>query len=261
MKKGLLLLIGLVLVSTVWAGEIVLVGKYKGKDVYVQNPYNTDKESYCTKAVYVNDRKVQDYPEASAYTIDLSHLAMGDLVVLRIEHSDDCKPKVVNPQVLTGEEGFEFMLEQVDNNSISWNTKGELAEGKFTIEQMDSTKVKWNIIKEVAGKGDSEANQYSIAPTHYEGQNQYRIKYTDQEGGEVYSIKLTFTYTDDPVQFSPKTKVTNKIKLSRKIPYNITDMNGNTVKEGTGKVIMVQDLRRGLYYLNIQNRSERFIKQ
>ena len=153
------------------------------------------------------------------------------------------------------------MLEQVDNNSVSWNTKGELPDGKFTIEQMDSTKVKWNMIKEVAGKGGEETNQYSMAPTHLEGENQYRIKYTDHLGVEIYSLKLFYTYTDNPVQFSPKTKVTSKIKLSREIPYTISDMNGNVVKEGTGKTIMVQDLKRGLYYLNIQNRSERFIKQ
>lgn len=249
------------MVSTVWAGEIVLVGKYRGKDVYVQNPYNADKNSYCTSAVYVNDRQVQDYPTASAFTIDLSHLAMGDLVVLRIEHSNECVPKVVNPQVLKEDEGFEFMLEQVDNNSVSWNTKGELPDGKFTVEQMDSTKLKWNVIKEVAGKGGDETNQYSMAPAHYEGENQYRIKYTDHLGVEIYSLKLIYTYTDDPIQFSPKTKVTSKIKLSRSTPYTISDMNGNVVKEGSGKVIMVQDLKRGLYYLNIQNRSERFIKQ
>lgn len=246
---------------SVWAGEIVLVGKYKGKDVYVQNPYDAQKQTYCTSAVYVNDRKVQDYPKASAYTIDLSYLNMGDLVVLRIEHSDDCKPKVVNPQVLTKEVGFGFMLEQVDNNSVSWNTKGELPGGKFTIEQMDTTKVKWNVIKEVAGKGSLETNQYSISPSHFEGENQYRIKYTDHVGVAAYSVKLLFTYTDDPVQFSPRTQVTTRIKLSRRIPYTITDMDGIVVKKDTGKVIMVQDLKRGLYYLNIQNRSERFIKQ
>ena len=261
MKKGLLLLlIGTLVMSSSWAGEIVLVGKYKGKDVYVQNPYNADKDSYCTSAVYVNDRLVQDYPTASAFTVDLSHLAMGDLVVLRIEHSNECVPKVVNPRVLKEDEGFEFMLEQVDNNSISWNTKGETLEGKFIIEQMDSVKIQWNVIKEVSAKGNTETNQYSVAPDHFEGENQYRIKYTDSEGKEAYSLKLTFTYTDDPVQFSPRTKVSNKIKLSRSIPYSISDMDGNKIKEGNGKVIMVQDLKRGLYYLNIQNRSERFIK-
>lgn len=238
-----------------------MVGKYKGKDVYVQNPYDVDKQTYCTSAVFVNDRKVQDYPEASAYTIDLSHLAMGDLVVLRIEHSDDCKPKVVNPQVLTHETGFEFMLEQVDNNSISWNTKGEIPDGMFIVEQKDSVKTQWNTIKEIPGKGASESNQYSIAPPHFEGENQYRVKYTGVDGEQYSSVKLVFTYTYDPVQYSPKTKVSNKIKLSRAIPYSITDMNGNKVKEGNGKVIMVQDLKRGLYFLNIQNRSERFIKQ
>lgn len=261
MKKGILLLIGVMTMSTLWAGEIVLVGKYKGKDVYVQNPYDDKKQTYCTIAVFVNDRKVQDYPEASAYTIDLSYLNMGDLVVLRIEHSDECKPKVVNPQVLTHDLGFEFMLEQVGNNSISWNTKGELPEGKFEIEQLDTLGLNWNIIRETVGKGSIETNQYSVSPNHHDGENQYRIKYTDSEGVEAYSLKLLFTYTQDPVQFSPRIKVTSKIKLSREIPYNITDMNGNIVKEGTGKVIMVQDLKRGLYFLNIQNRSERFVKQ
>ena len=241
MFSAVFLLIGF----TASAGEIVLAGKYRGKDIYVQNPYNAKKDSYCTSAVYVNDRKVQDYPTVSAFTIDLSHLNMGDLVVLRIEHSNDCAPKVVNPQVLKEGQGFEFLLEQVDNNSISWNTKGELPDGKFAIEQVDSTKQIWSVIKEVAGKASGDVNQYSMTPNHFEGENQYRIKYTDNVGEEIYSLKLLYTYTEDPVQFSPRTKVSGKITLSREIPYTISDMNGNLVKEGTGKTIMVQDLKRG----------------
>ena len=247
--------------STVWAGEIILIGKYHGKDIYVQNPYDDKKNSYCTSAVFVNDRQVQDYPTALAFTVDLSHLSIGDLVVLRIEHSNDCAPKVVNPQVLKEKEGFEFLLEQVDNNSVSWNTKGELPGGKFVLEQLDSIGNNWSKIKEIGGKGIGENNQYSISPDHYEGINQYRVKYIGHDSKESYSLKLTYTYTTDPVLFTPKTKVTNKITLSREAPYTISDMNGNKVKEGTDKVIMVQDLKRGLYYLNIQNRSERFIKQ
>ena len=261
MKKTLLLLVGFMMGTTIWAGEIILMGKYKGSNVYVQNPYDVNKDAYCTSAVFVNDRKVQDYPEALAYTIDLSHFNIGDLVVLRIVHSDHCRPKVVNLQVLTYEEGFEFILEQVNNNSISWNTKGESPEGKFIVEQLHPKKHTWKAIKEVKGKGMGETNQYSIVPTHYDGENEYRIKYLAQKDVEVYSTKLLFTYTNNPVQFKPKTKVMNTIVLSEEIPYSISDMNRNKVKEGIGKVIMVHDLKPGLYYLHIQNRSERFIKQ
>lgn len=241
------------------AGELVIKGKYNGKNVFVQNPYNAKIDQFCTQKVFVNDRLIFDEPKVSAYQIDMSYLSVGDLVVLRIEYRDGCEPTIVNPHVLSFTAGFQFIMAQADNNSVHWSTMGELVGGKFEIEQLH-WKRDWEVVNTVPGKEDLNNNLYSIAPKHYPGVNHYRIKYIDYKGDEYYSLEFAFTSTEDPVTFDSE-NITNKIVLSKITNYFITDMNGNEIRKGRGKEIPVQDFKPGLYFLNIENRTERFIKK
>lgn len=259
-SKFFILVICLLGAFSLHAGELVLKGSYNGKNLFVQNPFVPELNTFCTKQVLVNDRVIFDNPKTSAFSIDLSYLKIGDLVVVRIMYHDSCEPKIVNPHVLSlTKAGFAFLKAQADNNSIEWNTKGELTDGSFEIEQLHPKKG-WQIFGELKGKGDIMYNQYSMEPSHFPGENKYRIKYTDSQGNEYYSIQFAFTSTEDPITFSPST-VTTKITLSRATEYTISDMNGNELRKGNGKVIIVQDLRPGLYFLNIENRAEKFIKK
>lgn len=260
MKQGFLLLLLLITsFSSMFAGELVVKGKYNGKNVFVRNPYNNTAKVYCTNKVFVNDRLIFNNPELSAYQIDLSHLALGDLVVLRIEYKDDCEPVVLNPQAISFTSGFQFITAQSDNNSILWSTKGEYPNGTFEIEQLTKKKG-WITFQIVDGKGEMHNNQYSIEPKHFPGENHYRLKYTSSEGKEFYSIEFAFTSTDEPITFTPE-KVTSKITLSKPTEYFITDMNGTEIRKGKGKEIFLQDLNPGEYFLHIENRAERFIKK
>jgi len=65
---------------------------------------------------------------------------------------------------------------------------------------------------------------------------------------------------EDPITFYP-TRVTDKIILSRETSYEVLDAAGNSVVQGTGSEIHVEDLNSGLYYLNINNKTEKFIKK
>lgn len=261
MRAGLFtLLIYLITLGSGYAGELVLQGTYNGKNLYIQNPYLGELKTFCTEKVLVNDREVFNNPKVSAFSIDLSYLNLGDLVVVRILYRDGCEPKIVNPQVLSITKlGFRFLDAQADNNSLVWSTKGEQTLGSFVIERLH-LKRGWLEFSTLTAKGNIDYNQYSVAPTHYPGENKYRIKYTNDQGKEYYSVQFAFTSTDDPITFTP-TSVTTKITLSRATDYIITDMNGNELRKGRGKVIQVQDLRAGLYFLNIENRAERFIKK
>jgi len=241
------------------SGELVIKGQYSGKNVYVRNPYNNNTKAFCITNVVVNDRVLLASPQQSAIQVDLTYLKLGDLVILRIEYFDDCLPVVLNPNVLSFTNGFQFITAQADNNSINWRTKGELPNGNFFIEQLFVKKNEWREVSKVIGKGELNNNQYSVEPVHFPGENKYRIKYLDYEGKEYYSIEFAFTSTEDPVTFSPE-KVTTKITLSKNIDYAITDMNGNELMKGKGKEIYVQNLKPGLYFLIVENRSERFIK-
>ena len=241
------------------AGEMVISGVYQGKDLYVQNPFLPALKAFCTEEVFVNDRQVLTQPRTSAYKIDLSYLNMHDIVIVRIIYRDDCRPKVVNAHVLKAKEGFRFLFAEADNQSITWATQGEYATGEFHIERLDKNG-DWDWIQTVDGKGSRENNQYSILPEHLPGENKYRLKYEPAEDGPVYSVKFAFTSTDDPVNFEINEKST-KITLSRPVAYFITDLNDRKVKEGRGDEIYIGDLRQGGYYLNMENRAERFVKR
>ncbi|MDH5475103.1 MAG: hypothetical protein OEX22_05370 [Cyclobacteriaceae bacterium] len=246
--------------SSLLAGEMVLKGQYSGKNIFVRNPFNTATKVFCTNNIFVNDRLIVEDPQQTAFQVDLSYLSLGDLVVLRIEYKDDCEPVVLNPQVLSFTNGFQFITAQSDNNSILWSTKGEFPNGSFVIEQLQKKKQTWNVVDSLTAKGELNYNQYSIAPHHYPGDNRYRIKYIDHAKQQFYSVEFAFTSTEEPITFSPKS-VTSKITLSKTTRYYITDINGTKILEGKGKEIFLHDLKPGAYYLNIENRAERFIKK
>ncbi|ELR73233.1 hypothetical protein C900_04744 [Fulvivirga imtechensis AK7] len=260
MKKLGFISIWLLIATVAYGGEIVLSGTYMGKPVFVQNPFNHSRNSFCTDAVYVNDRKLFEAPQISAFKIDLSYLKMEDLVVIRIVFSDGCQPRVVNPQVIQPRSNFKFITSQSDNSSISWTTAGELSGGQFEVEKFLADKDKWESFKSVRARGNQETNQYAIGALHQTGENRYRIRYEAPDGIVTYSVEVSYTSSYHPITFYPAI-ATTKITLSDTTSYSITDSYGKLVKKGEGREILVYDLNPGEYYLNIQNRMERFVKK
>lgn len=260
MKKLFFISIWLVAINSVFGGEIVLSGTYSGKSIFVQNPFNHSQNRFCTEEVYVNDRKILESPQISAFKIDLSHLKINDLVVIRILFPDGCQPRVVNPQVLYSALNFKFVSSQADNSSISWATSGELARGQFVVERYYNNKKDWMVIKSLRGRGDQQSNQYSIGAEHLPGENRYRIRYEAPDGEVIYSVEVSYTSTQQPITFYPIV-ATTKITLSDTTAYAIMDNNGKQIMQGEGKEIMIYDLSPGEYYLSIQNRKERFVKK
>jgi len=245
-----------------YAAELVLQGVYQGNDVFVRNPYSRETNDFCTQEVYVNDNLVFDNPMVSAFKITLSHLSIGDLVVIRIKHRDSCSPEIVNAHVLQPSGEFRILSYQANNNSLNWYTTGELPGGSFSIEQLQviDKQPEWVKINEIPGKGDAKQNGYSVSPKHFMGENKYRIVYTDRQGKKYSTMDIAYTSTQDPVTFYPKS-VTTKLTLSREVPYRITDRYGKLVKEGIGSIIFLQDLKPGEYFLEIENRTEKFVKK
>ena len=58
---------------------------------------------------------------------------------------------------------------------------------------------------------------------------------------------------------SPK-KVVNVINLSQNAHYEILDANGISLIKGSGVQISIANLKVGEYYINIDNRTEKFTK-
>lgn len=253
------MVIAIFVIQLSFGAELVLSGAYQGKDVFVQNPFNRSTSTFCTQAVYVNDRKVFDQPNVSAYKIDLSHLEINDLVIIRIVHSEGCKPRIVNPQVLQKtSDGFTFISSEADHNSLSWSAEGETGQGNYYIEQK-AFEIDWHIIDTVADRGSGRLNTYTIPAPHQKGENSYRVSYHDEDNNINYMVEMAFT-KGDKITFYPEIATTT-ITLSDTASYVITDFFGKEVKKGEGVEIFVNDLRPGEYYLNIQNRKERFVKK
>jgi len=239
--------------------NIELSGVYKGKNLYVQNPFAGNMKDFCAKDVFINGEKKLTNVQSSAFEVDLSHLKMGDAIIIKITHLSDCKPKILNPQVIRNDHAeFQFVSFNVSDKKIDWSTKGESSGNKMFVQQF--TRGQWVNIKEITGKGLPTTAEYVHPALHHAGINKYRIKYLDVHGKVVYSHAAEFNSTEEDITFYP-TRVTNTITLSRATDYEIMDSYGNVVKKGHGDKIDCVDLKTGVYYLNMHNQTEKFLKK
>lgn len=237
---------------------LIVNGNYQGKNLYVQNPFTGNMKDFCTDEVYLNEVKILDNIKSSAYEIDLSKLNTNDPVNLKIVHKDDCKPKILNAQVIRTSNNFQFVSFNVDEREITWTTKGEKAGDRIFIEQFLYNN--WIVIKEISAKGSASVNQYIQPSNNHSGLNKYRIKLVEKEGSSYYSKTIEHSSANPEVTFFPK-RVANKIYLSRPVDYEIVDGYGNPLLKGRGKEIVCEALTEGVYYLNIDNKTEKFLKK
>lgn len=238
-------------------GEIVIAGTYQGKNLYVQNPITGNLQDFCTLDVFINNAKANLNLNASAYEIDLSFLQPNDEVHIRIIYKDDCKPKILNPTVIKSVSNFHFVSFMVDDNSLTWSSKSEKQSGVFFVEQFWHSA--WVIVAEIPSKGGLATQSYKTDQKHHSGINKYRIKFREANGQTFYSKTVAFTSKKSPITFSPK-KVTDRIILSEHTHYEILDKNGVSLMKGSGMYISVSSLSPGEYFLNIDNRTEKFSK-
>ena len=238
---------------------MVISGSYQGKNLYIQNPFTANMKDFCTDEVYLNEVKIMDNIKSSAYEIDLSNLPVNTPVNIRIIHKEDCKPKVLNAQVIRSGLVFSFANFMIDEKELLWSTKGEKPGDKIYVEQFLYNN--WVTLREIPAKGTSSSNSYSLESNHHSGVNKYRIKHIEKESNTVhYSKVVDYVSANPEVTFFPK-RVSNKIYLSRVVDYEIVDGSGNILAKGKGKEIPCERLEEGVYYLNIDNKTEKFLKK
>lgn len=237
---------------------IVQIGVYRGRDLFVQNPYSNETKSYCIQSIDVNGRTILSSPNSSALTVDLSNFEINDMVRITIFHSNGCTPKILNPRVLQPGSGFSIVQTSVDDSSISWIATGE--QEKNAHYEVEKLKLDgWSVINKVAAKGDIDNNQYSVGVVHYAGDNEFRIHYISKST-DTYSETFTFYSSKDPISFYPIDEVDELISLSEPTDYLIKTKEGDVLKKGIGMDIFVGDIKPGEYLLVIENREEEFFK-
>ena len=249
------------LTSAKAAGVIVLEGNYQGKNLYIQNPFAGSSVGFCVFEVRINDRVTSDETNSSAFEIDFSafQLEIGAPVEVKILHKGDCKPKVLNPEVLKSKSTFETVNINIEPNGIlKWSTKGETGKLPFVIEQFRWNK--WVNIGEVDGQGTPGENNYSFKIKAHSGENQLRVKQVDYTGKPRYSPAAKFKSTLPEVTFSP-IKVAKEIIFTGETMFEIYDHYGNIVKKGFAPKIDVSNLSKGIYYINYDSKMDQFVKK
>jgi len=248
-----------VLINTSNAGILTLNGVYQGKNLYIQNPFTGNQKDFCANEVYINDIKVLTSIQSSAFEIDLSHLKVQEPVTIKITHKDDCKPKILNPQVIKASSSFQFSSFNIDAEHIVWSTKGERPGGKMFVEHFQYNS--WVVVKQLPAKGGVIINNYDIkATSHHSELNKYRIKFTEADGQVFYSQIVEFKSNLEKVSFYP-TRVSDKVTLSREADYEVLDAVGAVVKKGRGKDVDITGQPSGVYYLNVDNQTNKIFKK
>lgn len=258
MNKNYLYYILLLISLQSQAQQLTISGVYRGRDLFIQNPYNSSLNSFCIQSIAINGNTVISSPNSSALTLELSNFNLNDSVAILIFHYSECLPKILNPRVLQSGKGFTIVQPYADNASASWITTGEQDKNAyFELEKMYLDG--WKSIQKISAKGDIDNNQYSIGIVHYAGDNQLRIHYVSNASSE-YSEIFDFYSAADPISFFPTDDVDEIISLSKATDYQIKDIDGKVYKEGYALDIFVQDLKPGEYILVIENREELFYK-
>lgn len=242
--------------------SIILEGTYQGKNLYVQNPFSASGVGFCVTLIRVNGEVTTDETQSSAFEIDLRacRLRIGDPVRVVIEHKEECKPKVLNPEVLKPRSTFTVtqiaVVPQDNAHVLQWKTSGENGRLPFRIEQYRWNK--WVRLAETEGKGTTGTNDYAVPVLLHSGENQLRVAQTDFTGqlrtspvakfrAEIPAI--TFRLTGGVITFSSQTL------------YEIYDRFGNIVQHGSAKEVNVSELRKGPYFLNYDNTMGEFEKK
>jgi hypothetical protein len=262
MKKTFFAFVFVLFIATsTHAGVIVLDGHYQGKNLYVQNPFAGSGVGFCTFEVTINGDVTTDEINSSAFEIDFSNykLKVGDAITVKIKHKDDCKPRVLNPEVLKPKSTFETASIAVDKEGkVSWVTKKESGKLTFIIEQYRWNK--WVKVGEVEGNGTTAENTYSFKVTLHSGENKVRVKQVDYSGKPRYSPAATTVSTVSEVTFEPL-KVKESISFSNETLFEVYDQYGNIVKKGYGATLDATTLKKGNYYLSYDNKTEQFSKK
>ncbi|MFI5203530.1 MAG: hypothetical protein ACHQF2_03450 [Flavobacteriales bacterium] len=238
---------------------LTLKGRIENDKIYVQNPGSSTHDGFCTKYVMVNGKKIDLKVNQSTYEIDLAEYGYKkrDSVCVQIVHEADCKPKIL--KTFTEEIKtplFETESITVDTSgNLKWSTKNENYKLKFIIEQYRWNK--WIKVGEVAGKGTSGKHTYEFKVEIHSGVNKIRVK-------QVYPDPNKTSMTPSAMCISTRSRVTmKKIKtdllFSYETSYEVYDSFGTFVKRGKGAKLDCKTLKKGTYFVNFDNYSEKVV--
>jgi len=244
--------------------EIRLSGIYKGENLYVENPYSISGVGFCVYEVTVNGNITTDEINSSFFEIDLGvfDFKYGDFVNIKIKYKEGCTPRVLNKEVIMPKSTFELIDITINKTGyITWETINEHGSLPFIIEQYRWNK--WIRIGSVKGKGSKSKNTYSFNISYHSGKNKFRVKQVGSDKKNRYSKSIEYLNNISELSFIPGNggNVSNVIFFSDETQYEIYDYYGKLIKTGNSQEIKVSNLKKGIYFLNYDNKTETFTKK
>lgn len=241
--------------------RIVLAGTFQGKNLYIQNPTSSGV-GFCITKCTVNGQAPCE--NKSAFELDLycHNLRIGDSVLVVIEHDTSCTPRILNPEVLRPVCTFEIVdINASASGILSWSTVMESGSLPFVIEQFRWNK--WIKIGEVAGKGIPEINQYTfnLNGNLHSGMNKFRVKQVGNSGKPKWSESVEITPNLPEISIDRVQRKFGKVHFTGATRYEIFDAYGNIVRRGHSQQVDIVNLRKGVYYVHYDNKSEKFVKR
>jgi hypothetical protein len=260
MKTFLALLCASVIGFNAGAATLVIQGKYQNKNLFVQNASGSGGVGFCAHEIKVNGNITTDETNSSAFEIDLAALKLkyGQSVIIEITHSEGCMPKVLNIEDLKPKPTFEVLTMNISNAGLlKWVTKDETGALPYVIEQFKWNK--WVPVGEVAGIGTPEPHDYSFQVAMHSGENKYRVKQKGLNSTSRFSQEIILKSPVDKPSFAIS-KNNVSIDFSSDTGYEVFDVYGTVLKRGYGKQVMIDNLKKGNYYLCYDNTMTEFKK-
>ncbi len=240
--------------------EIVLNGTFQGDNLFVKNPFAPSGVGFCVYEVTVNGLTSTDEINSSAFEVDLSvyGFKVGEPLNVTIKYKEGCEPIILNPEVLNARSTFEIANISISGDKVKWSTIKEAGSLPFVVEQFRWNK--WIEVGKIDGKGDAKENNYESKVRFHSGENRFRVKQTDYRGKPRYSDDVTFDSDKPEVSFSPN-RVDDVINFTAPTMYEIYDEYGGIIFKGYGQNVKVSGLKKGKYYLNMDNKLAVFTKK
>jgi len=253
LRKGLLVLLFILPLIIKGQEVIVMEGHYQLRNIFVSNSIGQDGVGFCVTNVFVNGEVSTDEINQNAFEIDLTlyNLSFGDEVTVEIHHKANCEVEVINPLALQPQATFKTESIVIDDkNVIKWTATNETGSLPYRVQQFKWNK--WVTVGEVQGKGDPGEHSYSFQAIPVSGENRFRVIQKSGDGRVRVSPEVE-TVSNAPEVVYTFDKKTKSLEFDQQTSFEVYDEYGQIVKRGYNSSINMEDLKKGLYYVNYDN--------
>jgi len=242
-----------------------LDGTFQNNNLVVYNPPQSDGFGFCVTKVLVNGEILPAAIQSAHFEINfqLFQLKVGENVFVVLEHAIGCQPRFMNPEILLPKSTFRCTSISADKTGmIKWTTADEAGSLDFIIEQYRWNR--WVEAGQVKGNGTKQSNAYNFQITPHSGKNQIRVSQVDNTGEKRSSQIVFFNSGQTSLKISP-TKVRDNLYFKAgskemKTKFEVYDAYGNLLKVGFASMVDCTNLVSGVYFINFDNQTEKFIK-